>query len=48
MASNTLKDLKAREKMYFDTYKTKRSNIEKAVHLEEMASIIREIIKLDK
>ncbi len=43
---DNIKDLKAQEKFYFDTYKTKRTNDEKATHLEQMANIIRQIDKL--
>ena len=45
--NNTLKELKKKEKYYFDTYKQNRKNIDKAIHLEEMAKIIREIDKLE-
>lgn len=42
-----LQELKKLEKKYFDSYKTKRTSSEKALHLEEMAKIIREIEKLE-
>ena len=45
--SNELEELKAKEKTYFDTYKNKRTNSDKAKHLEEMAAIIRKIDKLE-
>jgi hypothetical protein len=45
--SDVLKELKKKEKLYFDTYKQNRSNLDKANHLEEMARIIREIDKLE-
>jgi hypothetical protein len=45
--SDVLKELKKKEKFYFDTYKQKRNNIDKAIHLEEMAKVIREIDKLE-
>lgn len=44
---NKLAELKKKEKMYFDTYKQKRNNLDKAIHLEEMAKVIREIDKLE-
>jgi len=40
--------LKSEEKKYFDTYKTKRDNIEKAIHLEKMANVIRRIDEVEK
>lgn len=42
-----IKELKKLEKQYFDTYKTKRSNIDKANHLIEMANIIKRIEHLE-
>lgn len=45
--SDVLKELKKKEKLYFDTYKQNRSNLDKARHLEEMAKVIREIDKLE-
>lgn len=38
-----LKELKKLEKTYFDTYKSKRSNKDKASHLREMANVIDQI-----
>lgn len=46
--SDILKELKKKEKFYFDTYKQKRNNIDKAIHLEEMAKVIRDIDKIEK
>jgi|JI10StandDraft_1071094.scaffolds.fasta_scaffold4642685_2 hypothetical protein len=43
-----LKELRVLEKQYFDTYKNKKSSEDKAIHLEEMAQIIRKIQKLEE
>lgn len=44
---NYLQELKQKEKFFFDTYKSKKANLEKAEHLEKMAAIIREINELE-
>jgi hypothetical protein len=41
-------ELKKKEKLYFDTYKTKLSNKDKIKHLREMANVIEEIDKLEE
>jgi hypothetical protein len=43
-----LKELKKKEKFYFDTYKNNRSNLDKANHLIAMAAVIMEIHKLEQ
>lgn len=42
-----LKALLQEEKRLFDTYRHRRSNIEKAEHLEKMAAVIRKIDKIE-
>lgn len=43
-----LKELKKEEFNLFDTYKTKNTPQQRASHLERMAAVIREQIKLSK
>lgn len=41
-----IKELEEQERRLFDTYKTHKSMVARAEHLEEMAACIREQIKL--
>ncbi|MES2515929.1 MAG: hypothetical protein V4580_17375 [Bacteroidota bacterium] len=43
-----LEELKKQEKTFFDTYKQKRTDEDKATHLEQMAKCIREQAELKK
>ncbi len=43
-----LKELKKKEKLYFDTYKNNRASLDKANHLIAMAAVIMEIHKLEQ
>lgn len=43
----TIKELKIKEKFYFDTYKTKKNNLDKINHLREMANIIEKLNNLE-
>lgn len=43
-----LKELRKKEKFYFDTYKSVRDDKGKVKHLREMANVIEEIINLNK
>lgn len=43
----TLKELKIKEKFYFDTYKTKKNNLDKIIHLREMANVIEKLNNLE-
>jgi len=43
----TIKELKIKEKFYFDTYKNKKSNLDKINHLREMANVIEKLNNLE-
>jgi hypothetical protein len=43
-----LKDLRKKEKLYFDTYKNVRDDKGKVKHLREMADVIEQIINLNQ
>lgn len=43
-----LAELKKEERVLFDTYKTRKSKVERAEHLERMAACIREQMEYEK
>lgn len=43
-----IKELEQKEKKYFDTYKTKATEMDKVKHLREMADVIEQIANLKK
>lgn len=43
-----LAELKKEERTLFDTYKTRKSKVERAEHLERMAKCIREQMEYEK